>query len=87
MICRLKVWHHGDGSDFVPAGTPVEVFGWSAKEYGMLEVRAAGHVYADPHQCKELHGADRPSVGVGLWLTVDPDNLEWQELKVQRLYE
>lgn len=87
MICRLKVWHKGDGSDFVPAGTPVEVFGWNKDEEGMLDVRASAYAYADEYQCREVHGSDRPSVGTDLWLTVDPDNLEWQQLKVQRLYE
>jgi hypothetical protein len=83
LTCRLKNCVLTNEGDFVPSGTPVEVFGWgdydNPRTRDKIECRAAAYVYAASWECKETHGSDRASVNGGLWLSVDPENLVYEE--------
>jgi len=80
LLCRLRR-HVITDSDFVPAGTPVQVLGWTgndedgpgAKDASRVEVRAAAYMYAETFS----YSARTTAVGVGLCLSVHPSNLEF----------
>lgn len=84
LTCKLIRSVVTDEGDFIPAGTPVEVFGWGTPEsgtVGKLECRAAAYVYCDTWKCREIDGADRPAVGSNFWLATEPDNLAFVEIE------
>lgn len=80
LVCRLVRHIITDDGDFIPAGTPVMVLGWSGNDQDSPEspgrtperiaVRTAAYMYADTFDY-DGDGA----VGRGLCLDVEPDNL------------
>lgn len=80
LMCRLRR-HIITDSDFIPAGTPVQVLGWTgndeggpgAKDASRVEVRASAYMYADTFD----YDARTSAVGVGMCLSVDPCDLEF----------
>lgn len=84
LKCRLTEWHKTDEGDFIPAGTPVTVLGWSDEDEGMLDVQCAAYVFAG-----DDHRGDRPSpcVGTGLHFTADPALLTYAEHWERRVLE
>lgn len=93
MLCRLVRHVITDEGDFVPAGTPVKVMGW--KGNGMtdpemtdaeraemtrrpvIEVRTVAYMYADSFDTETGRSF---AVGGGLYLSVEPDNLVFDEM-------
>ncbi len=91
LMCRLRTHVITDEADFVPAGTPVKVMGWAGNSagdvarsggvalpvYPKVEVRTSAYMYSDTHDCDT--GA--ASTGCGLYLSVDPDNLVFDDVQ------
>ncbi len=88
LVCTLNTHVITDEGDFVPAGTPVQVMGWSGydratrgdsggdKKPATVEVRTAAYMYAETFSYGEIEGGyDTGAVGRGLYLSVPPDAL------------
>ena len=84
MTCRLRSHAITNEGDFVPAGTPVKVMGWTGNDPNgsgagsdaTVEVRAWGYMYADTFD----YESGRAAVGRGLYLSVDPSNLVFDSI-------
>lgn len=84
LQCHLTEWHKTDEGDFIPAGTPVNVMGWSDQDEGMLDVQCAAYVFAgDDHRDSRPY----PCVGTGLHFTADPACLTYATHFERRVYE
>lgn len=88
LVCRLRSYVITNDGDFVPAGTPVKVLGWKGNDTNgggasgdaQVEVRTAAYMYADTFD----YDAGTSAVGCGLYLSVDPANLVFDEITEQR---
>lgn len=84
LMCRLRRHVITTEGDFVPAGTPVKVMGWRGNDTNgsgatgepMIEVRTAAYMYADTFD----YETGAAAVGCGLYLSVEPDNLVYDEI-------
>lgn len=84
LVCRLRAHVITADGDFVPAGTPVKVMGWAgndthgtgASDDAQVEVRASAYMYADQFD----YDSGTSAVGRGLYLSVDADNLVFDEI-------
>lgn len=88
LTCTLKTHVITDDGDFLPAGTPVTVYGWNdpcGPDRGKLECRAFAYVYAGefshPSHGVTLGEDDCPAVGTGYWLAVAPKNLAYSDVE------
>ena len=89
LTCRLRECVITDEGDFIPAGTPVMVLGWTGNDTNgggaigdaKVEVRAAAYMYADTFDFDDPRSA---AVGRGLCLSVDPANLVFDSMKMNR---
>lgn len=81
LICTLKTHIVGPEGDFIPAGTPVQVIGWTA-DGKSIEVRTHAHVYCD-HWDDMYEAIERGeytgSVGSGLYVPVPPEALAYSD--------
>ena len=84
LVCRLRSHVITTDGDYVPAGTPVKVMGWTGNDThgagasadAQVEVRASAYMYADTFDFDTGSAA----VGRGLYLSVDADNLVFDEI-------
>jgi hypothetical protein len=90
LTCRLRECVITDEGDFIPAGTPVMVMGWTGNDTNgegargdrsSVEVRAAAYMYADTFDFDNPRSA---AVGRGLYLSVEPANLVFDSMKMNR---
>lgn len=87
LICTLTRHVVTGEGDFVPAGTPVQVIGWSGNDNGeelevngKVEVRASAYMYADGFDYSAIEdGSDTGAVNTGLFLSVPPNALRYDE--------
>lgn len=85
LTCRLRECVITSEGDFIPAGTPVKVMGWTGNDTNgdgatgepKVEVRAAAYMYADTFDFDT--GAS--AVGRGLFVSVHPSNLVFDSMK------
>jgi hypothetical protein len=83
LICTLRNHVITDEGDFVPAGTPVQVIGWSGNDRGgevtepaRIEVRTSAYVFADTFDYESVsNGYSTGCVNDGLYLSVPPEAL------------
>lgn len=81
LICTLKTHIVGPEGDFIPAGTPVQVIGWS-DDGKSIEVRTAVHVFCDTWSSiyEEVErGESTGAINHGLYVPVPPDALVYSE--------
>lgn len=83
LFCRLQRYVITDNGEFIPAGTPVKVLGWSEDEEWekdgrpgrfdnkLIEVQAVRYMYVDMENTNPEQG----TIGSGLYFAVRPDNL------------
>jgi hypothetical protein len=79
LTCRLREFVITDEGDFIPAGTPVKVMGWTGNDTNgdgaggdaKVEVRASAYMYADTFD----YDTGTSAVGRGLYFSVEPGNL------------
>lgn len=79
LTCRLREFVITDEGDFIPAGTPVTVMGWTGNDTNgdgasgdaKVEVRAGAYMYADTFD----YDTGTAAVGRGLYFSVEPRNL------------
>ena len=84
LTCRLLRHVITSEGDFVPAGTPVKVMGWTGNDTNgagatsdaKVEVRTSAYMYADTFD----HDAGTSAVGCGLYLSVDPADLTFDSI-------
>lgn len=84
LTCRLLRHVITGEGDFVPAGTPVVVLGWTGNDTNgvgatgdaKVEVRTAAYMYADTFD----YDAGTSAVGCGLHLSVEPANLVFDSI-------
>jgi hypothetical protein len=86
LTCALRSHVITDEGDFLPAGTPVQVIGWTASDREQddsnggerqgVEVRAEVYMHDGQWDWVEVSdGRSGGSIHRGLNLTVDPENL------------
>lgn len=84
LTCRLRRHVITSDGDFVPAGTPVKVLGWTGNDTNgagatgdaKVEVRTSAYMYADTFD----YDAGTSAVGCGLYLSVEPDNIVFDSI-------
>lgn len=81
LICTLNRHIVTDEGDFVPAGTPVQVVGWSKdQDEPRVEVRSWVYMYADSYDYDAIEdGRDTGAVNDGLFLSVPPEALVYSD--------
>ncbi len=88
LTCRLRECVITDEGDFIPAGTPVKVMGWTGNDTmgegagndAKVEVRAGAYMYADTFN----YDTGASAVGRGLYFSVEPSNLVFDSMKADR---
>ena len=76
LFCTLINHVVTDEGDFVPAGTPVQVLQWDKGK--TILVRCSSYMFSSGVEDDKL-GSFHGAIGKGLYIEVDPQNLQFKE--------